>query len=185
MTGDVDHVHYHGVDKAEEHPNVSEAVKMLLETIVPVKSETASVLKANNRILFGDVKSPIDLPKRARATRDGYAVNIPHDVEATQSFKIIGDVRIGTVPKLFIKQYEAARVATGSNIPNGANAVVMVEYCKPQGETLLANKPIKMQAPCPLLLEATVSSLRNRPCLLQHPSPRPVLRTLFFLLSEP
>ncbi|MHB1867387.1 MAG: molybdopterin molybdotransferase MoeA [Nitrososphaerales archaeon] len=140
-----DHVHYHGVDKAEAHPTVSEALKTLLESIVPVKPETVGLLKANNRVLFGDVKSPIDLPRRARSTRDGFAVNIPHEVEAGQSFKIISDVRIGTIPKLFVKPYEAARVATGSNIPSGANAVLMVEYGEVQGKTLLASKAIKMK----------------------------------------
>lgn len=140
-----DHVHYHGVDKAEAHPTVSEALRILLESIVPVKPEIISLPKANNRVLFGEVKSPIDLPRRARSTRDGFAVNIPHEVEAGQSFKIIGDVRIGTIPKLFVKPYEAARVATGSNIPSGANAVLMVEYGDVQGKTLLANKAIKMK----------------------------------------
>ena len=145
MTEEHDHAHYHGVDKAEVHPTVNEALRILLESIFPVKPETTSLPKANNRVLFGDVKSPIDLPRRTRSTRDGFAVNIPHEVEAGQSFKVSGGVRIGTVPKLFLKPYEAARVATGSNIPSGANAVLMVEYGDVQGKTLLANKPIKMK----------------------------------------
>ena len=60
MTEEHDHSHYHGVDKAEEHLSVSEAVRILLDSIVPVKPETISFLKANGRVLFGDVKSPID-----------------------------------------------------------------------------------------------------------------------------
>ncbi len=138
-----EHTHYHGVDKAEEHLSVNDAVKLLLDTITPVKQEKIRVFDSYNRILFSDVNSPVDLPSRARSTRDGYAVSIDQNV-AGQSFNIIGDVRIGTVPKLQVKRGEAVRVATGSYIPNGANAVVMVEYAQVEGKSLRVSKEIKM-----------------------------------------
>ena len=144
MSEEHDHSHYHGVDKAEEHLSVDEAVKMLLDNIVPVKPETISALKANNRVLFDDIKSPIYLPRRARSTRDGYAVSITEDAESGRNFKITGDVRIGIIPKFTVKNGEAVRVATGSYIPNGANAVVMIEYAEVQDKELRANKAIKV-----------------------------------------
>ena len=93
---------------------------------------------------FDDIKSPIDLPRRPRSTRDGYAVNVIEDAEPGRSFKIIGDVRIGTIPKIAVKDGEAVRVATGSYIPKGANAVIMVEYVEVQDKELRANKAIRV-----------------------------------------
>jgi molybdenum cofactor synthesis domain-containing protein len=144
MTEEHDHTHYHGVDKAEESISVSEAVKIMLENITPVKQETIGALKSNNRVLFEDIISPTNLPKRARSTRDGYAVNIPQDVDSGSSFNIIGSVRIGAIPKLSVRSGEAVRIATGSYMPNGANGVVMVEYAEVQNQTLRVNRAIKV-----------------------------------------
>jgi molybdopterin molybdotransferase len=144
MTEEHDHSHYHGVDRAEENISVSQAVSILLESINPVKPDTVNFLEANNRVLFEDLRSPMDLPRRTRSTRDGYAVNIMQDVEPGQSFKIIGEVRIGAIPKLVVKNGEAARVATGSFIPKGANAVVMIEYAQVQEKTLRVGKSIRV-----------------------------------------
>jgi len=144
MTEEHDHSHYHGVDKAEEHLSVDEAVKLLLDSIIPVGQESVSTFKANGRVLFDDIKSPIDLPRRPRSTRDGYAVKVTEDTEPGRSFKVIGDVRIGTIPKIVVKDGEAVRVATGSYMPKRANAVIMVEYVKVHEKELLANKAIKV-----------------------------------------
>ncbi|MGH2638073.1 MAG: molybdopterin molybdotransferase MoeA, partial [Rhabdochlamydiaceae bacterium] len=138
-----DHLHYRGVDKAEEHISVERALKILLDSITPVKkAETLAVLSANNRVLFRDVKSPSDLPKRARSTRDGYAVNADRRV-LKNSFKIVGGVGIGILPKMSLKPGEAVRIATGSYTPSGSNAVVMVEYVKVDGNTLRVDREIK------------------------------------------
>jgi molybdopterin molybdotransferase len=144
MTEEHDHSHYHGVDKADEHLSVAEAIKILLDNIIPVKQETIGALEADNRILFEDIKSPVDLPRRARSTRDGYAVNITEDIESGRSFKLTGNVRIGRIPNLSVKGGEAVRVATGSYLPKGANAVVMVEYAEVQGKEVRANRAIKV-----------------------------------------
>ena len=144
MTEEHDHSHYHGVDKAEEHVSVSEALSMLLENIKPVKQETVDTLKSNNRVVSDDVTSPTNLPKRARSTRDGYAVNISQDAAAGLSFKVIGSIRIGKIPNMSIASGEAARVATGSYLPTGANAVVMIEYVEVKDQNILVNREIKI-----------------------------------------
>ncbi len=121
MTEEHDHSHYHGVDKAEEHLSVNEAVKLLLDSIIPVKPETIGAFKANGRVLFDDVKSPIDLPRRPRSTRDGYAVSITEDAELGRSFKIIGDVRIGTIPKIAVKDGEVCQ---------GCHRLIHTKWCQ-------------------------------------------------------
>lgn len=144
-TDNEDHVHYHGVDKAEEHLSVSDALKTLLTSITPVKSEVVRLQEANNRILFEDVRSPANLPRLARSTRDGYAVNISKDEERGQKFKVVGDIRIGTIPKLSLRSGQAARIATGSYIPRGANSVVMLEYASVNDHIVTVDKEIKIR----------------------------------------
>ncbi len=139
-----DHIHYHGVDKTEEHLSVANALKLLLENIKPLKSEEISLQHANNRILFEGVRSPSNLPKLARSTRDGYAVNVTKDEKAGKSFLLIGDVRIGVIPKLWVKRGEAVRIATGSFIPHGANSVVMLEYVSVNHNSITIEKEVKI-----------------------------------------
>lgn len=134
-----EHTHYHGVDKAEQHLSVAEARRILLESIHPVRQEVVSTNQSDGRVLANDVISPRDIPSRARSTRDGYAVSMGPG----SSFKIVGEVRIGIVPKLALKPGEAARVATGSYLPGGADAVLMVEYAKVDGKTLGTDREIK------------------------------------------
>jgi molybdopterin molybdotransferase len=142
-----DHVHYHGVDRAEEYIHVEEALQLFLGGIRPHATETVSIQESNNRIAARDIEAPVDLPRLARSTRDGYALNISRDISPTDSssgFKIVGAVRIGIVPKFRLREKEAVRIATGSFIPAGANAVVMVEYSRTDGGRLFVNNEIKI-----------------------------------------
>ena len=85
-----EHVHYHGVDKAEEHIRVDQALEMFLEQIIPVKSEYVELARANQRVTYEDIRSPMDLPRLARSTRDGYAVNFSGDeAPAGSRFSIV------------------------------------------------------------------------------------------------
>lgn len=124
-----EHLHYHGVDKVEKHISVDEALAKLLASIAPVKSEILASSIAHNRVLFEEVKSNVDVPSRARSTRDGYAVRVADTTDVLR-YKVTGDIRIGRSPKLKLGDGEAARVATGSYLPLGADAVVMIEYVK-------------------------------------------------------
>lgn len=144
MTEEHEHTHFHGVDKAEQHLDVDQVLKILLKETNPTKIEVVGVQNACGRVLGRDFKSPTNIPVRARSTRDGYAVNISTDSNAGQRFGIVGEVRIGVIPKLSIKPGEAARVATGSFLPNGASAVLMVEYAKAVDETLTAIRPVSV-----------------------------------------
>ena len=135
---DHEHLHYHGVDKAEQHISVSDALTSFLKEIRTTKPERIKVTISNGRALFSDVSSPQDPPRLARSSRDGYAIKLPEvgTNPAGRTFKLIGEVRIGQITNLVVNAGEAARVATGSFIPRGANAVVMREYSTVEGSIL-------------------------------------------------
>lgn len=143
---DHDHLHYHGVDKAEQHLSVVEALQTFLDEIMAVSSEIVEVQNSSRRILYSEVFSPTNLPRRPRSTRDGYAVNLPSgslDFNS-MSFRIIGEVRIGTISGLKLSENEAAKIATGAYIPEGANSVVMREYARIEDGMLRISKGAKI-----------------------------------------
>jgi len=141
-----DHLHYHGVDKAEKHLSVSEALELFLSQIRPVKSENVYVTDSNNRVLFTDITSPTNLPRLPRSTRDGYAIKISSALKDLSGsiFKIIGEVRIGVIPKLTLNEGQAAKIATGAFVPRGADAVVMREYGEVQEGYLKVTRQVRI-----------------------------------------
>ncbi|TRO44905.1 molybdopterin biosynthesis protein, partial [Candidatus Bathyarchaeota archaeon] len=93
--------------------------------------EEIPLLEACNRVLARDVVSALDIPPFDRSTVDGYAVKAEDTFNAqeNQPIKLItrGMVNVGEKPKIQVGVGEAAEIVTGAPIPEGADAVVMVE----------------------------------------------------------
>jgi molybdopterin molybdotransferase len=102
-----------------------------------LSSERVPLDESLGRILAEDVLSPENLPESARSTVDGYAVRAEDTFGASSSIPalldIAGSVDMGTMPDLKLKSGQAAQIATGGFLPEGADAVVMVEYSNPIG----------------------------------------------------
>jgi len=97
----------------------------------PLGVEEIPLIEANNRVLAQNVTANLDIPPFNRSTVDGYAVKAEDTFGAEENkpakLKIIGTVSVGELPKISVAQHEAAETATGAPIPDGADAVVMVE----------------------------------------------------------
>ncbi|NJD51581.1 MAG: molybdopterin biosynthesis protein, partial [Candidatus Methanoperedens sp.] len=87
---------------------------------------------ASGHILAMDVVSQVDVPPFTRASMDGYAVYASDTYTAREDrpvrLKIVGYIPAGTDPGVFLQKGEAAEIATGAVMPEGADSVVMVEY---------------------------------------------------------
>jgi len=96
--------------------------------------ENVPLLSAVGRILSHDLISPADVPPFDRAAMDGFAVRAEDTYGASAASPIllhsVSGVGIGVVPTVRITRGDAAFVVTGGPMPQGANAVVMVEYTK-------------------------------------------------------
>ena len=110
-----------------------EEVLELLGTFEPLEEEFIPLVQAFDRVLSRDVVSPEDLPGFARSAMDGYAIMAKDAFGATESLpallEVVGEVKMGEVPKVKVSGGQAVRIATGGMIPDGADGVVMVEYC--------------------------------------------------------
>ena len=94
--------------------------------------ETVPSSDAFGRFLAAPVFSSDPVPHFARSTMDGYAVKASDTFGASETIpsllKLIGEVEMGRVPDFEIASGETAYIPTGGMIPEGADAVIMVEY---------------------------------------------------------
>lgn len=101
---------------------------------------------AQGRILAEKVVSSLDVPGFARASMDGFAVLAEDTLVAREDrpvcLRLAGSVPMGTLPRLRVAQGEAAEVSTGSMMPPGADAVVMIEYSQAEGDRVLIRRPV-------------------------------------------
>ena len=87
---------------------------------------------AVGRVLAAAMTAPEAVPGFLRATMDGYAVaardTFGASVGTPQYLEIKGEVAMGAAPTRGVGSGEALRVPTGAMLPEGSDAVVMVEY---------------------------------------------------------
>jgi molybdopterin molybdotransferase len=95
-------------------------------------SELIDIPSSLGRILAEDIFAPQPLPDFRRSTVDGYAVFTADTHGASESLpaylRFIGEVPMGDAPTFEISSGKCALIHTGGMIPNGADAVVMLEY---------------------------------------------------------
>ena len=119
-----------------------EAQKTIEKQFKPafVGEEEAVLLEAYNRVLNEDVISSIDIPPFNRSTVDGYAVKAEETFGAEENqpvtLKVSGAVNVGEQPKVVLETGETVEIVTGAPMPEGANAVVMVEDTEREDDIL-------------------------------------------------
>jgi molybdopterin molybdotransferase len=111
--------------------NVLHSLKPLLNNIL-IDHEKISLTDAYGRFLAEDIVSSVDVPGFDRAAMDGYAVKAEDTFHVSPSnpieLKITDSIDFTKSRKLQLESGEAIEVVTGSPIPDGSNAVIMVEY---------------------------------------------------------
>jgi molybdopterin molybdotransferase len=104
-----------------------EAVSRILETVRLQPAEPCSVPDALGRVLACDVHAPIDVPPWDCSAMDGYAVRAVDTVGADARLRINEVVPAGRAPQLAVAPGTATVIMTGAPMPEGADAVVIVE----------------------------------------------------------
>lgn len=96
------------------------------------KTIKIDITEALGMIAAEDIKAKDNIPCFTKSTVDGYAV-IASDTNGTTDsipafFNIVESISMGKVPERSIKNGETSYVPTGGMLPEGANAVVMIEH---------------------------------------------------------
>ncbi len=109
----------------------SESLKKVLENINAVGFEVIPVDSSIGRVLFEDIYSGVDVPPFDRAAMDGFAVRSVDVTGASETnpirLRVVGEA---TTSKEFtgsVGELEAVRIDTGARMPEGADAVVLLE----------------------------------------------------------
>lgn len=118
-----------------------EEVKKVISSL-PFKKEVEKIPleTALHRILSEDVHAAINLPPFRRAAMDGYAVKAEDTFHASEDkparLKFLGVVTAGQVPQDEVMEGTCIEVSTGAPIPEGADAVVMIEFAEKKGDDI-------------------------------------------------
>lgn len=110
-----------------------QALQKLLQELQPQPTaEQVPTAEALGRVTAAPVTAAYPLPSFPRSTVDGYAVRAKDTYGASESLpaylNLVGEVPMGGTPDVAVQAAECVIIHTGGMLPEGADAVVMVEY---------------------------------------------------------
>lgn len=112
-----------------------------------ISLDKASLVKAQGRVLAQDVVSPIDLPVFDNSAMDGFAVIlgdlVDASLEAPVTLNVVEAVWAGKTPEAILHSGDCVRIMTGAMITQGADAVVMKEKVRAEGNHVVFSAPTK------------------------------------------
>jgi molybdopterin molybdotransferase len=106
-------------------------------------------------VLAVDIAAETDLPLFDNSSMDGFALQSadtsPAATGSRVTLRVVADIPAGTSPKVTLAKGEAARITTGAQMPDGADAVIPVEDTDfnyrqpglPMPETISFSRPVK------------------------------------------
>ncbi len=111
-----------------------QALAQLLAAARPLtQSETVATEEAAGRVLAAAQISQLDVPPLDNSAMDGYALRCADVPVAGSRLHVAGRIPAGSVGAR-LEPGTAARIFTGAPLPEGADAVVMQEQCRVDGE---------------------------------------------------
>ena len=116
-----------------------EEAKMLINNNTPIlNDERLPLTDSLGFVLSEDILSSINLPSFKQSAMDGYAVCFSS--QSLTSFKLVKEVKTGDTKLVHLKKGECARIFTGAMIPEGNDAVVMLEKVTVKGKIIHPKK---------------------------------------------
>jgi molybdopterin molybdotransferase len=112
---------------------VEKALEVVLSQTWPLPAEEVGLEDALGRLLREDVAADMDLPPFRRSAVDGFALRASDTFSPPSKLKLVGTVAAGDYPRFRVGPGEAASIMTGAPVPEGADAVEMVEETRELG----------------------------------------------------
>jgi molybdopterin molybdotransferase len=104
---------------------LEEAQARILAAARPLPAELVPISSAAGRVVAEDVRARVDLPPFASSAMDGFAVRAA-DLPATLT--VAGESAAGSPHEGELEPGTAVAISTGAVVPEGADAVIPVEY---------------------------------------------------------
>lgn len=119
---------------------LADVQREILGAVAPLAPVTVPVRDALGLVTTRDVIAGEAVPPFANTAMDGYAVRADDTAgarpEAPVRLAVAGELPAGRAPDQPVGEGEAIRIMTGAPMPEGADAVVMVEYTERDGDAV-------------------------------------------------
>ncbi len=126
---------------------ISKAIEILKKSFnISYKSKRVALTCAKGKISAADLYAYIDIPSFDKSIVDGYAVRCQDTLGASDSIPTMltlkGEISMGKVPPFSISSGETASIPTGGMLPQGADAVIMIEHTDKIADMICVYKPL-------------------------------------------
>ena len=122
----------------------AKVVEILAARACAAERETVSLaaapVSAVGRVLAENIVADRNYPPFNRSIRDGFAVRAADVAEPGAKLRLIGESRAGIAFDRSVGPGECVRILTGAPVPRGANAVVMHEYTREEGDYIIVEQ---------------------------------------------
>jgi molybdopterin molybdotransferase len=124
--------------KIKESEEAKEIIQEKFDEYYSPQSEIIDIADSYERITFSDIKSRIDFPPFDRSLKDGFAIYAEDSYgvneENPKRLKVIDFLEAGSFTDKTVEPGTTVEISTGAPVPDGANAVVMVEFANRESD---------------------------------------------------
>jgi molybdopterin molybdotransferase len=100
--------------------------------------------RALGRILASDIQADRNYPPFNRSIRDGFALRAADAAQPGARLRVVGESRAGTAFDGAVAAGECVRILTGAPLPRGANAVMMHEFTRGEGDFVVLEQAVRV-----------------------------------------
>jgi len=127
----------------ERGVSLERAIELACEVPMIRRTEIVSLDEARGRVLAAGLASKVDDPRFDNSAMDGFAVRAEDCTNSGTKLEIVGTSQAGSMDLPVVRKGQGCRIMTGAPIPEGADAIVMVEDTEIEGEHVIINGPVR------------------------------------------
>lgn len=124
---------------------VHDAILKCTNSVSPLTVTKQYYMDSLGYVLAEDIIATYDIPMFDKSPYDGFAIRSTASIDASGdnrvAFKVVDHIGAGTVSTASLSNNEAVRIMTGAQLPNGADAVVMLEQTVATKDGFTIRKP--------------------------------------------
>jgi molybdopterin molybdotransferase len=113
---------------------LAEAQSTILDAVTALEPRVFDSRAARGLVLAQDIVATEPVPPFSNTGMDGYAVRA---ADTPGTLRVVGDLPAGHAPTIAVGPGEAMRIMTGAPMPDGADAIVMVERTRAEGANVV------------------------------------------------
>lgn len=129
------------IERPGEWTRLDDARRRLVEALRRPSPIEVPIGEATGRTLADAVSAPRDVPPFAASGMDGYAVRAADTSRAPVTLRIVGSAGAGRPAAVPVGPGQAAAIATGGAVPDGADTICPIEDVTVDGDTVTVAGP--------------------------------------------